>query len=752
MNHRLTPIAATMFAAVAAPLAMQPAFAQTAANAALPEITVKESADNGVKVDTASSVKFTAPLLDTPKSVTVIPSQVISQTGSTSLVEALRTTPGISFTAGEGGTPIGDRPTIRGFDAQSSTFIDGVRDTGSQTRDIFNIESIEVVRGSDSTNGGRSGAGGSINLVTKTPKKEAFNEVNVGVGTDNYKRVVADSNILLGDNAAIRLNAMYYDANVAGRDNVDGTRWGFAPSLKFGLTGPTSVTLSYYHMQSSDMPDYSTPYQNSGVRTKANPEGPVSIGRKFYGLTDRDFRDTKTDIGTVQVQHDFGNSLVVRNTTRYGKTSNDFIVTNPDDSAGNVKNGFVYRSPKSRIADTTTLTNQTDLTGEFKTGSLNHKFAVGLELTREETNVGGYTIFPNALLSGAGRTCGAALLANYNCTSLYNPNANDPWRGSIVTSPLSTKTVTNTKSIYGIDTMELTKDLFLNLGLRYDSYSTTASTPTYTAIVPTTVNGVSRPAGSTIQGTSLGNNASFWNYSAGLVYKLTPEGSIYASYSTASSPPGASTGDGGDNISAANQALPPERTRTMEIGTKWDLFDKQLSLTAAVFKIQKNNARVSIDANTQAVAGKQEVEGFELGVAGNLTKKWTVFGGYSHMNSKLVDNGSYNGAAANNGNQFPNTPEDSFSLWNTYEIMPKLTLGAGVYYVSRVFGNTANTLYVPSYVRYDAMATYAVNKNVTLQLNVQNLTDKIYYDQAFTTHYAHMAPGRSAVLSANLRF
>ena len=752
MNHRLTPIAATMFAAVAAPLAMQPAFAQTAANAALPEITVKESADNGVKVDTASSVKFTAPLLDTPKSVTVIPSQVISQTGSTSLVEALRTTPGISFTAGEGGTPIGDRPTIRGFDAQSSTFIDGVRDTGSQTRDIFNIESIEVVRGSDSTNGGRSGAGGSINLVTKTPKKEAFNEVNVGVGTDNYKRVVADSNILLGDNAAIRLNAMYYDANVAGRDNVDGTRWGFAPSLKFGLTGPTSVTLSYYHMQSSDMPDYSTPYQNSGVRTKANPEGPVSIGRKFYGLTDRDFRDTKTDIGTVQVQHDFGNSLVVRNTTRYGKTSNDFIVTNPDDSAGNVKNGFVYRSPKSRIADTTTLTNQTDLTGEFKTGSLNHKFAVGLELTREETNVGGYTIFPNALLSGAGRTCGAALLANYNCTSLYNPNANDPWRGSIVTSPLTTKTVTNTKSIYGIDTMELTKDLFLNLGLRYDSYSTTASTPTYTAIVPTTVNGVSRPAGSTIQGTSLGNNASFWNYSAGLVYKLTPEGSIYASYSTASSPPGASTGDGGDNISAANQALPPERTRTMEIGTKWDLFDKQLSLTAAVFKIQKNNARVSIDANTQAVAGKQEVEGFELGVAGNLTKKWTVFGGYSHMNSKLVDNGSYNGAAANNGNQFPNTPEDSFSLWNTYEIMPKLTLGAGVYYVSRVFGNTANTLYVPSYVRYDAMATYAVNKNVTLQLNVQNLTDKIYYDQAFTTHYAHMAPGRSAVLSANLRF
>ena len=751
MNHRLTPIAATMFAAVAAPLAVQPAFAQTA-NAALPEITVKESAENGVKTDTASSVKFTAPLLDTPKSVTVIPSQVISQTGSTSLVEALRTTPGISFTAGEGGTPIGDRPTIRGFDAQSSTFIDGVRDTGSQTRDIFNIESIEVVRGSDSTNGGRSGAGGSINLVTKTPKKEAFNEVNVGIGTDNYKRVVADSNILLGDNAAIRLNAMYYDANVAGRDNVDGTRWGFAPSLKFGLTGPTSVTLSYYHMQSSDMPDYSTPYQNSGVRTKANPEGPVSIGRKFYGLTDRDFRDTKTDIGTVQVQHDFGNSLVVRNTTRYGKTSNDFIVTNPDDSAGNVKNGFVYRSPKSRIADTTTLTNQTDLTGEFKTGSLNHKFAVGLELTREETNVGGYTIFPNALLSGAGRTCGAALLANYNCTSLYNPNANDPWRGTIVTSPLSTKTVTNTKSIYGIDTMELTKSLFLNLGLRYDSYSTTASVPTYTAIVPTTVNGVSRPAGSVIQGTSLGNNASFWNYSAGLVYKLTPEGSIYASYSTASSPPGASTGDGGDNISAANQALPPERTRTMEVGTKWDLLDKQLSVTAAVFKIQKNNARVSIDANTQAVAGKQEVEGFELGIAGNLTKKWTVFGGYSHMNSKLVDNGSYSGAAANNGNQFPNTPEDSFSLWNTYEIMPKLTLGAGVYYVSRVFGNTANTLYVPSYVRYDAMATYAVNKNVTLQLNVQNLTDKIYYDQAFTTHYAHMAPGRSAVLSANMRF
>ena len=456
MSKKLTPIAATMLVAFSSPLMSAPAQAQatsSGAQSSLPQVTVKERAsESEIKIDQSASIKMTAPILDTPKSITVIPAQVINQTGATSLSEALRTTPGITFAAGEGGTPIGDRPLIRGFDAQSSTFVDGVRDVGSQSRDMFNLDAIEVTRGADSTTSGRGGAGGSINLISKTPKKENFTEGSIGLGSANYKRLVADGNYLFGDNAAVRLNGMFTDTGVAGRPSVTSKSWGFAPAVRFGLDGPTAVTLSYYHLQADDMPDYSTPYRNSLTRSKANPDGPVSVGRQFYGLNNRDFRNTQADIGTLQVQHDFGNALIVRNTTRYGKTGNDYIVTNPDDSAGNIRNGLVYRSPKTRIASTTTVINQTDLSGEFVTGDIKHKFVTGLELGQEKSQIGGYTVFPNAAFTS--RVCGAAggpTAGSYNCTSLFNPNPDDAWSGRIVESPNVTKTKVNTKAVYVFD-------------------------------------------------------------------------------------------------------------------------------------------------------------------------------------------------------------------------------------------------------------------------------------------------------------
>jgi len=756
MSKKLTPIAATMLVAFSSPLMSAPAQAQatsSGAQSSLPQVTVKERAsESEIKIDQSASIKMTAPILDTPKSITVIPAQVINQTGATSLSEALRTTPGITFAAGEGGTPIGDRPLIRGFDAQSSTFVDGVRDVGSQSRDMFNLDAIEVTRGADSTTSGRGGAGGSINLISKTPKKENFTEGSIGLGSANYKRLVADGNYLFGDNAAVRLNGMFTDTGVAGRPSVTSKSWGFAPAVRFGLDGPTAVTLSYYHLQADDMPDYSTPYRNSLTRSKANPDGPVSVGRQFYGLNNRDFRNTQADIGTLQVQHDFGNALIVRNTTRYGKTGNDYIVTNPDDSAGNIRNGLVYRSPKTRIASTTTVINQTDLSGEFVTGDIKHKFVTGLELGQEKSQIGGYTVFPNAAFTS--RVCGAAggpTAGSYNCTSLFNPNPDDAWSGRIVESPNVTKTKVNTKAVYVFDTVTLDPQWLLNLGLRYDNYDASARTPAFTRIAAAGT-GPGSTVGSRVPATAFANQSSFWNYQAGLVYKVVPEASLYVSYATASSPPGAVVGDGGDNISAGNQALSPERTRTMEIGAKWEVLNKALALTAAIFRSEKNNARINLDANTQIVAGKQKVDGLELGITGNLSKKWTVFGGYSYMNSKLIDNGSYNGAAANNGNQFPNTPTHSLSLWSTYEVLPKLTAGGGIFYMSRIYGNAANSVFAPAYTRFDAMASYALNKNVALRLNIQNLTDKIYYDKALGGHYAHMGPGRSVMLSANLRY
>ncbi|WP_411859886.1 TonB-dependent receptor [Cupriavidus pauculus] len=711
--------------------------AQASPPARLKSVTVQAQRDE-YKVDEAQSAKFTAPLLDTPKSVTVIPAEVIQQSGSITLQDALRTTPGITFGAGEGGNPISDRPFIRGFDSMASIFVDGARDAASQTRDTFNIESIEVIKGPSSAFGGKGSVGGMINIVSKLPQKENFVQGSVGIGTDAYKRATLDGNYLLNDNTALRLNAMAYDANTPGREAVGGHSWGFAPSVTFGMTGPTKVTLQYYHLQGRDMPDYSIPYARPAAQaSKANPVGPANVDRNnFYGLVDRDFRKTQTDIGTAIIEHAFSDRLKVRNLTRWGRSTNDYIVTNPDDSRGNVANGYVYRSTKNRDSATETLTNQTDFTAKFETGFLKHTALFGFEFSRDDTNNTPYNIVPSV----AGTTCNAALLASYDCTSLYNPNPGDPWRGRIGKLPATTNTTTNERAVYLFDTVEITKQWLVNGGVRYDSYRTNQFTPAYTN--PNT--------NAAVAAVGLSNSSHFFNYQAGIVYKPVEYGSIYVSYGTASSPPGTTNGDGADNLTAQIQNLDPERSRSWELGTKWDLLGRRLSLTGAVFMIDKDNARVAVDANTTQNVGKQKVKGFELGFAGNLTDKWGVFGGYTYLHSELEDNGAVN--RANNGNQFPNTPKNSFSLWSTYQLLPDFTVGGGAYYVAQVFGNPANSLYVPSYWRFDAMAAYRVNKNLTLQLNVQNLFNREYFTKAFTAHYASLAPGRFGMLTANFRF
>ncbi|MCX7081601.1 MAG: TonB-dependent receptor, partial [Pseudomonas sp.] len=196
--------------------------------------------------------------------------------------------------------------------------------------------------------------------------------------------------------------------------------------------------------------------------------------------------------------------------------------------------------------------------------------------------------------------------------------------------------------------------------------------------------------------------------------------------------------------------MEPEETTNYEIGTKWDLLNDRLSLTAAIFRTEKENARVQVDTTSFENVGKTRVDGIELSATGKLTDKWQVFAGYSYLDGKQVDGGTLD--KASDGNQLPNTPKNSASVWTTYAVTQKLTVGGGAFYVDDVFGSVANTTMVDSYVRYDAMASYKVSKNLDLQLNVQNLTDETYYDKAFATHFANQAPGRTALLSTNFHF
>lgn len=751
-----TAVGMAMATTTAVQAAEAPANNQKSVELGATNVIDEADGEGSYQVERAESPKYTAPLRDTPRSVTVVPAQVIKDTAAVSLQDALRTVPGITMGAGEGGNPQGDRPFIRGFDAQGDTYIDGVRDTGAQSREIFAIESIEVSKGPNSAMGGRGSAGGSLNLVTKKAHLGDSLDGGFAWGSDQTQRYTFDGNYQLTDTAAARLNLMSHESNVAGRESVNYDRWGIAPSLALGLGTDTRVNFDFYHMESDDLPDSGIPYGYAvgSSHTTANPDKPDDGGdsSNFYGVENRDFRKTRADIGTITIEHDLSDALTIRNTLRHGNSMQDYILTQPDDSKGNVRNGTVWRRINSRVGNTATTTNQTDLFGEFQLAGFKNSFSTGIEFSREESDRSSYSVNTDTTPSSPGNSstnCTPAMVgatSGYNCTSLSNPNSNDPWAGSVSRNYLGTETTADTRSVYAFDTIELDPQWLLNLGLRWDSFDTDAET--------TATSGV----------TKLSNDSNFVNGQVGLVWKPQENGSIYISYATSSTPPGALVGEGSDGNpltdSNVNNELEPEDTTNYEIGTKWDVLDNRLSLAAAVFRTEKDNARVLVNTNTYENAGKTRVDGIELSASGQLTDKWQVFAGYSYLDSELVDGGAdgdrsgnvTNRVSLNNGNELPNVPKNSFSLWTTYEVLPKLTVGGGAFYVDDVWGNVANTLYVESYWRYDAMAAYQLSKNVELQLNVQNLTDEVYYDKAYASHFANQAAGRTALLSTNFHF
>lgn len=771
--------------------------------------------------------KAVAPLVDTPRSIVVLPRDVIEQTGSNSLQDALRTVPGVTFGAAEGGNPIGDRPFIRGFDAQGSTFLDGVRDIGAQSREIFAVEQVQVVRGSDSTLGGRGAAGGTLNIVSRTPRAANFAEANLSYGIDNYKRVTADVNAMAADNIAVRVTGMWHDQDVAGRDAVFQDRWGVAPSITIGVDGPTRLTAMYYHLHSDELPDSGFPYayaanaslgaypaESAGLilsepavgefTTAGGVTGYISPDN-FYGLVARDFRETGIDQATTRAEHDFG-GVRLRNTARYSRTEQSYIFTQPDDSQGNVfgipagnrnagalpsrrfndytAGGRVWRRANTRFGGTESLINQLDLSGEFSTGPVRHSFAVGGEVAWEKAERGTFVVNTGVNNGTAGLRCGTPPEAPpYNCADLFDPDPNDPWvniaggaPSPIVRNGPGTTTINEgeTKAVWAFDSITLLPELIVNLGVRYENFSSRVRLP---------VAGGVRP--------EVSREDDFVTYQAGLVFKPTANTSVYASTATSATPPNAFLGEGQEPNSlgtaqGAADALRVERSKSYELGAKADLFGGRLALTAALFRTETTNARVTSDQGAVAFVGERRVDGVELGFNGVLTERWTVFGGYTYLDAEIVDGGftaftlpagagvparTVLEPSVNTGRRFPQVPRNSFTLWTNYDF-GRFSLGGGAFHMGRVFGGYADNRYVegagaaarvvpaavviarsvPAYWRFDARAGFELNERATLSVNVQNLTDERYFSQAFTSHYAIMAPGRSAFATLGLRF
>ena len=729
----------------------------------LPTIHTQAQQEECLKVDQSSNSKFVVPLLDTPKSVSVISKQLIADTQVTTLSDALRTVPGITLGAGEGGNPNGDRPFIRGYNSESSMYVDGVRNATSQNREMFAVEQVEVTKGSASALGGAGTSGGSINMISKVAKKGDALEGSISGGTDNYARITLDGNKDFGNGVAARVVVMGHQNEKAGQqDGAEYKRAGIAPSITFGLDTATRGTLGYYYLKTDDIPDSGIPYQYDTTK-KATAGKPVDIKQgTYYGWKNRDFQKQENQVGTFKLEHDLADNLTLSNTAVYSKSKNNYLWTQPDDSQGNIVNGQVWRRVNTNLTNTDSLTDQLALTGKFNTGSLKHSFNTGAEYAKQESDRGTNLVTdPNTSKIGGSGTNNACSLINSNgwCTSLDNPNSGDAWLGNIKANPSVTNITSKTQSIYVLDNITITPQWLLDLGVRWDKFETDMKYNKDSGSGATLIKA----------GTKYSSSNDFFNYQAGLTFKPVENGAIYISYATSANPVGVDAGDGSEGISVpgrnttdeqsrAINNLKPEEVKTYELGTKWDVLNEKLNLTAAIFRTEKENTRaLDTDGFTRNI-GKTRVDGIELGVNGNITEKWAVSAGYTYLDSEIVDAGFVKDTSGKyvpsptNGNQIQNVAKNSATLWTTYQVLPALTLGAGAVAMDKVYGDATNTKWVPGYVRYDAMARYNVDKNVDLQLNVNNLSDKRYFTKAYSSHYATEAEGRSAVLSINFKY
>jgi catecholate siderophore receptor len=796
MKLRLTPLTSALLLALSAP-----ALADVAPDKQATELDAIEV--QGTKIDKPSSPKYTEALLDTPQTITVVSKQTMDQQGLIGLRDVLSTLPGITFGAGEGGGGYGDSINLRGFTANSDITADGVRDSAQYTRtDNFNLESIELVNGANSVFSGAGSVGGNINLVNKTAREGDSNAFTIGAGTDGFGRITADSNFDLDTGVAVRLNAMVHQNDVPGRDFEEFKRWGFAPSVAFGLGSDTRFTLSYLHQTDDNLPQYGVPYYRNAFHDGPLPGVDTS---NYYGYHNIDKQEIDVDMLTGVFERDFSDTLTLRSLARFQKVDQLSSVsatqgtwcladgTNPATGAacatGVPSGSYAPSGPRGYVRDSSNAIaiSQTDLTAHFKTGAVEHALVAGFAFSNETFDLDTGSVLRNT----DGGTPAAPRM------DLENPDS--LWTGPVnYFRTARTKGTLGNQALYLFDTLKFGEKWAVNLGARYEHNegdSSSYAVRTYTAPTPANPNPDNSNLGWVGARTVFNNEDDLFSYRAGLIYKPVESGSIYLSYANSKTPSKASV-NGACTLLTCE--VDPETAVNIELGTKWELLDQRLSLTAALFRNERQNYKVADPVNPENPSGEQQldgkarVQGVALGVAGNITREWSVFANYTYLDSEVIDGVSQYCAANPNdhllagapvnadnvncsnsaffpdplkGNPLTNTPKHSASLWTTYSFNA-WTFGYGATYLGEAYFNnnslpatnpvtnpTAAILYKsPDYWTHRAMVGYRVNENFDLQLNVNNLFDKEYYTRIRNNGWATPGEARSAVLTATFKF
>lgn len=744
------------------------------------------------------SPKTTAPLLDTPQTVTVISDQVLRQQNLLTLRDALATIPGITFGAGEGGGGYGDSINLRGYSANNDVTVDGVRDSAQYSRtDPFNLQQIEVYNGANSVFNGSGSVGGTVNLVSKTPQASDLTILQAAVGTDNYYRGTIDSNWRLSPLVAVRLNAMFHRNDVPGRDVEHYRRWGVAPSITIGMDGPTSLTIAYVHQEDNNTPIYGVPYFKSGVN-----DGPLPgvDDSDYFGIVNLDEQNTTVDRLSAIFRHEFSDHVSLRNLTRwqrvgqYSQTSapqGTFCLANgrqpvgatPDATVGLACPGtllpgqYLPSGPRGLVRDQVNnlLHNQTDLRIESGEGTgLHNVLVVGASLSWED-----YAITTASLL----RNPNGSAVTPLPVISLFNPDTR--YTGPINFTVTSRgDSATRNRAIYAFDTVEIGEMFELNAGLRYENNRARFRNLPLTFVPPGTA-----PL-TPLQSADQISDENLFSYRVGAVFKPSTNVSLYLAYGNARTPSSATVRLGCGVVTAPGGADPcasaPETARNYEVGAKADIFDRRLSLTAALFRNERSNFRVasndpSSPAALQVLDGRSRVDGIALGASGRITPQWSIFANYTYLDSEILQSVSdfclanpsaacRNSAAIRDpqaGDELLQTPKHSGSLFTTYSFPFGLQIGYGFTYQGS-FATHQRTLSQreqyrsDDYLTHRAFISYAFGNGLTAQLNVTNVTNEDYYTGIrnnvnattgiITGGWATPGEARSAVLSLYYSF
>lgn len=705
-------------------------------------------------------------LAETPATISVITQAAVKESGKSDLRSILGAQPGITIGTGENGNAFGDRYIIRGHEARSDVFIDGLRDPGMTTRESFAVDQIEITKGPSSTFAGRGSTGGAINSVTKQPNSDKdFTEIGVGFGTDDYSRTTLDTNKVINDRASVRLNLLSASETVPDRDPADKSRRGLLLSGKLKATDQLDLSADYYHLEAKDTPDLGT-YFNSTTR---KPVKNIPV----YLQSGRDHLDTDVDTLTLKAGFRISDKLRLQNSTRIGKTENSYITTGARGATRGVNDATAPNAPTITLSthqgyqEVEYLVNRLDVFLDSKIAGLNHQFVFGAEFNDEKVLNGVHTaVAGSAMPNCKTGTTSAAAANNAYCAVDGNgqalPNI-DRLLPAYVKGVSDSDYHIRTTSLTAMDTVDFNEQWSAFAGLRYDHFD-------YENVVGT---GLTSPK------VKHKYSDGFINGNAGLTYKINSLGNFYASVSSSTdinggeSDVGGSCGYGGICVpSAASGSTAtigdskPEKTLNYEVGTKWQLLQQKLLVTAALFRTIKSDVQEQSAANAYTTigtlnTGKNRVQGAEFSVVGNLTQKLSTQLGVTVMDSEVLESFT----PANKGKQLSNFARKQASAQLKYQFAPKFAVGGAATYQSKMFAGQPDTaagfnattgrynIVVPSYTVFDAFAEYKFSDKLNARLNVNNVTNKDYYLAAYQSgSFMYLGDKRNAHITLTYKF